>query len=114
VWYSNQMAATNVWREAKEAGLRATETADDPHNAWYSLAALYASENQFDGVERSLRRSIQSSPTWFKPHWMLARVLMTRGRREEAEKEAQLAANLNAGKNPEVAETLEKIQAKNK
>ena len=50
----------------------------------------------------SLRQAILSSPTWFKPHWMLAQVLMTRGRREEAEAEAKLAVILNGGKNPEV------------
>ena len=45
---------------------------------------------------------------------MLAQILMTKGRRDEAEAEAQLAASLNGGKNPEVGWTLEDIRAKNK
>lgn len=125
IWYSNQMAAQALrapeiveklkcWQQALESGFRAGTTADDPHNAWYNLSSLYARENQFDATERSLRRAIASSPTWFKPHWMLAQVLSVRGRRDEAEKEAKIAAYLNAGKNPEVAETLVRIQANDK
>jgi tetratricopeptide (TPR) repeat protein len=117
VWYSNQMAAAalkapnavealKAWQQALEAGVRATKTADDPHNAWYSLAALHARQNDFERTEACLRQAIASSPTWFKPHWMLARILTIRGRRDEAKAEAELAARFNGGKNPEVSQTL--------
>jgi tetratricopeptide (TPR) repeat protein len=125
IWYSNQMAkearkaheilvALTSWQQALESGIRATKTADDPQNAWYNLSSLHARENQFTSTEQALRQAILISPTWFKPHWTLAQVLMTRGRLREAEAEAKLAANLNAGKNPEVARTLAEIQAKDK
>lgn len=125
IWYSNQMAnealkATEIlaalksWQQALESGMRATKTADDPQNAWYRLSSLHARENQFASTERALRGAISTSPTWFKPHWMLAQILMTKGRREEAESEAKLAVSLDGGKNPEVTRTLEEIQAKNK
>jgi hypothetical protein len=94
------------------AAWRATRTAEDPFNAWYSLAALYASQNDAAGVERSLRAAIAANPNWFKPHWTLAQVLLVEGRVEEAARQAALAAELNAGKNPEVARTLEEIRAR--
>jgi len=93
------------------AAVRATQTAEDPFNAWYSLAALYASQNDAVGAERSLRAAIAANPNWFKPHWTLAQVLLLEGRVQEAGREAALAADLNAGKNPEVARTLEEIRA---
>jgi O-antigen ligase len=125
LWYSRQMAAaalkaTNpvsalkAWQQALEAGVRATNTADDPNNAWYSLAALHARQNDFVPTERCLRAAVASSPNWFKPHWMLARVLMATGRRQEADVEAGLAVTLNAEKDPEVVETLAKIRGQGK
>jgi hypothetical protein len=43
---------------------------------------------------------------------MLAQVLQTKGHRAEARAEAALAADLDGGKNPEVARTLAQIGAK--
>jgi tetratricopeptide (TPR) repeat protein len=122
IWYSRQQAAAaaqsaldpvsalRAWQQALEAGYRATQTAEDPHNAWYSLATLHARQNDYRQTEQCLRAAIASSPNWFKPHWMLARVLMSRGHREQALAEARLAVDLNGGKNPEVAAALEKLQ----
>jgi O-antigen ligase len=123
LWYSRQTAAAAVkatdpvsalraWQQALESGKRATTTADDPYNAWYSLASLHARQNDFEPTERCLRAAIASSPNWFKPHWMLAQVLQIKGRRAEALAEATLAANLDGGKDPEVAKTLAQIGAK--
>ena len=52
--------------------------------------------------KRVWRAAIRCSPNWFKPHWMLAQILRREGRLEEARAEAERAAYLNAGKNPEV------------
>jgi hypothetical protein len=41
----------------------------------------------------------------------LAQVLRTNGRLEEAQAQAELAAKLNNGKNPEVNQTLYQIRA---
>jgi O-antigen ligase len=123
LWYSRQMAAAalkatdpvsalRAWQQALESGVRATGTADDPYNAWYSLASLHARQNDVESTERCLREAIASSPNWFKPHWMLAQVLQTKGHRAEARAEAALAADLDGGKNPEVARTLAQIGAK--
>ena len=117
LWYSRAMVlaaqksdqpATRLtaWREAFDAATRATQTADDRHNAWYNLAAFYASQNDFKRTEQSLRSAIEYSPNWFKPHWMLAQVLREAGRLPEAIAEAQAAVNLNGGKNSEVTATL--------
>ena len=98
-------------REALAAGLRATESSEDRQNAWYSLASVYAAQGDAAAVERSLRASIACGPNWFKPHWILAQVLRANGRLEEAQAQAELAAKLNNGKNPEVNQTLYQIRA---
>jgi hypothetical protein len=87
-------------------------TAEDPFNAWYNLSALYASRNDAAGAERCLRAAIAAHPTWFKPHWMLAQVLRAESRGAEALREAGLASQLDGGKHPEVAFTLQQLQAR--
>jgi cytochrome c-type biogenesis protein CcmH/NrfG len=63
-------------------------------------------------VESSLRRAIAANPNWFKPHWMLAQQLRRESRLEEAGKEAALAAELDSGHHPEVAQTLVEVGAR--
>jgi O-antigen ligase len=122
LWYSRRLAAfiqtapdpiqrIQAWPQAVEAAIAATRTAEDRHNAWYNLAAFYATQNDAQRAEAALRSAIACAPNWFKPHWMLAQVLRAGGRPREALEEASLAAELNGGKNPEVARTLEEIRA---
>jgi O-antigen ligase len=117
LWYSRAMSALALRtpdkiqriQDAAQAGyaaLRATTTAEDPFNAWYNAAVLYAQVNDVVYAERSLRAAITAHPNWFKPHWMLARVLLLEDRQDEAWREASLALELDAGKHPEVEETL--------
>jgi O-antigen ligase len=121
LWYSRQASVTAskaldpvtallAWQQSLESGVRATTSAEDPLNAWYQMASLYARQNNFERTERCLRAAIASSPNWFKPHWMLAQVLATARRRDEALREAALAADLDGGKNPEVTQTLAQIE----
>jgi len=117
LWYSR--ALLGVWRKAPTPALRiesfamaaaaaerATQTAEDPFNAWYSLSELYATRNDAAGAERCLRAAIAAHPNWFKPHWTLAQVLRFESRREESEREAALALDLDGGKHPEVSRSL--------
>jgi len=117
LWYSramyalaqrtpNKLQRIQIAAQAGYAALRATQTAEDPFNAWYNAAALYASANETVYAERSLRAAIAAHPNWFKPHWMVARVLLLEGRTEEARREAAWAVQLDAGKHREVAETV--------
>ena len=117
LWYSRAMSALaqrtpdrlrriQITAQAGYAALRATQTAEDPFNAWYHAAALYATTNDAFYAERSLRAAIAAHPNWFKPHWMLARILALEGRRDEAGREAALAVELDGGKHKEVAETM--------
>jgi hypothetical protein len=94
------------------AGERATRTAEDPFNAWYSLSAVYASQNDVAGTERCLRRAIAAHSVWFKPHWTLAQVLRLQGRVEDARREAALALDLDGGKHAEVRQTAEGLRAR--
>ena len=112
LWYSRSLLGLASKTSASAAGTaarRATETAEDPFNAWYNLAMFYARQNDAAGSERSVRAAIAAHPNWFKPHWILAQILSLDGRLEEAKKEATLAANLDGGKDQEVTRTLREI-----
>ncbi len=122
LWYSRAMLNVAIktthpavryqaFAQAGAAALRATQQAEDPFNAWYSLSELYALKNDSRQTESSLRAAIAASPNWFKPHWALAQLLRLESRMDEAESEAAQAADLNAGKHPEVAGTLAEIRA---
>jgi len=88
---------------------RASITSEERQNAWYNLAEFYATRNDVSGVEACLRRSIQASPNWFKPHWALSQALLLSGRRDEALAEAMRAAELDGGKAPEIAKFLQTV-----
>jgi hypothetical protein len=94
-------------QQAFLAARRATETSEERQNAWYNLAAFYATRNDALDVEACLRHSIDASPNWFKPHWALAQTLLLAGRRTEAMAEAARAADLDGGKYPEIANFLQ-------
>jgi hypothetical protein len=122
LWYSralldlanrtaNPSIAARTRVEAQRAALRATETAEYPANAWYSLAAFYASQNDSSGTETSLRSAIAANSRWFKPHWILAQLLRRESRFGEAQREAALAESLDGGKFPEVTHTWLEIDA---
>jgi len=97
--------------ESRGAAMRATQTAEDPFDAWYNLAVVCGGQNDASCVEPSLRQAIAADPMWFKPHWALAQVLMLTGRINEAQAEAARAAELDAGKDAEVGRTLQQIRA---
>jgi O-antigen ligase len=110
IFVSRALAA----QQAFEAGVRAVTTAEDRQNAWYNLAALFAVRNDASGTERALRNAIAWAPNWFKPHWALARLLALAGHNTEARTEAQLATQLDGGRDQEVTETLTKLMSAGK
>ena len=123
LWYSRALLTAGqkapqigdrllAFHMAVEAGDRATRTAEDPFNAWYSLSSIRAAQNDTAGTERCLRAAIAAHPTWFKPHWTLAQVLRLQSRGEEALYEAALASDLDGGKHPEVAQTLQELRTR--
>lgn len=104
--------AVKGWQEAIQSGIRATQLAEDPQNAAYSLASLYGQADNRKESEHYLRSAIADAPNWFKPHWVLARLLESSGRHEQALVEASAAVERDGGKHAEVAETLRQLQAK--
>ena len=104
------LPAIKALQESIQAGIRATKGAEDRHNAFYNLASLYAFNNNPRDAERSLRSAIEVAPNWFKPHWMLARVLNLKGQHGEAWKEAQAAMERGGSKLAEVVETLRPLK----
>lgn len=97
-------------REAANAALNATRTSEEPPNAWYNLAAFLSMTNAPADVERSLREAIRAAPYWYKPHWVLAQLLVAEHRLDEARREAEIAVECNL-KEPELLHTLENIRA---
>jgi tetratricopeptide (TPR) repeat protein len=106
---SNPALALMASQQAFSAAQRAAETSEERQNAWYNLAAFYATQNDAADVEACLRRSVDASPNWFKSHWALAQMLLLSGRRTEALAEAARAAHLDGGKDPEIAKFLQSI-----
>jgi len=116
LYYSRSMASIagstpvfqtrlDAWSEAMRAGAMAAEHSEQRQNAWYSLATLFAAQNNPASVERALRMSIAWAPRWFKPHWALAEFYRANGRRQDAIVEAALALQCDGGKNPQVIST---------
>ena len=122
LWYSRAMGgaargaknpndAIVAWQQGLDAAVRAAHSDEERQNAWYSLAEFYAYQNDFAHTEQSLRSAISCAPNWFKPHWVLARVLQTVGRLPEARTEASRAVDLDGGRDPEVVQTYREIMA---
>jgi O-antigen ligase len=97
-------------REALNAALSATHGSEEMANAWYNLAGFLSMTHSPPDVERSLREAIDAAPNWYKPHWVLAQLLVTEHRLDDARHEAEIAVSCN-GKAPEVLYTLENIRA---
>ena len=111
LWYSRALLTMPAVLPAGQAALAAARTAEDPFNAWYNLAEIYAIGNSPSETERCLRNAAAANPVWFKPHWMLAQLLRVEGRVADAGTEAAIAADLDAGKHPEVGRTAAEIAA---
>ncbi|MBN9663924.1 MAG: O-antigen ligase family protein [Acidobacteria bacterium] len=110
LYFSRRFTAARSLPEALVAGGQAASGPEDRSNALYNLAALHSASNDARAVEADLRAAIDSSPQWFKPHWMLARLLAGRGQFEEANREADRAVELDGGKHPEVTLTRDRIR----
>ena len=105
---SNPQIRLSAVSEGVAAADRATESTDDPFDAWYNRAMFCGNPAC---AEQSLREAIAASPMWFKPHWALAELLRVRGDMAGAEREAARAAELDAGRDPEVRRTVQEIRA---
>ena len=108
-WGGESRAA--AWAAGLDAARRATEGADDRHNAFYNLASFHAIRNDFRETENSLRAAILIAPNWYKPHWKLAQIYLAAGLIDKALPEAEAAAELNSGRDPEVAATLNQVRS---
>jgi len=91
------------------AAVRATQTAEEPFDAWYNASQYYALRNDAAATERCLRAAIAARPEWFKPHWALAQLLGLENRLPEADREAARAVDLDNGAHAEVMKTCQEI-----
>jgi O-antigen ligase len=122
VWYSRALTeaaknspntefARQARAEALEAAIRSTKVSEDRHNAFYNLALLYLAQGYPDNAESALWSTVEYAPRWFKPHGLLAEILISSHKLEAASTEAQKAIKFNGGKNPEVDNTLRRIRS---
>jgi tetratricopeptide (TPR) repeat protein len=120
LWFSRSLAKValqtpdlrlrlEAGQKALEAARLAAASAEDRHNALYNLAVLSAAAGDRRATEYSLRLAIRAAPSWYKPHWALARLLQVTGRNREAIEEARTAADLNAGRQQAVSDTFNSI-----
>ncbi|QOY88460.1 O-antigen ligase family protein [Paludibaculum fermentans] len=110
LYFSRRFTAARRRPEALTAGVQAAAGPEDRPNGLYNLAALHSASNDAAAVEADLRAAIDASPQWFKPHWTLARLLAGQGRRNEANREADRAVELDGGKHPEVTLARDRIR----
>jgi O-antigen ligase len=106
---STPALASMASQQAFSVAQHAAETSEERQNAWYNLAGFYAARNDAASVEACLRRSVEASPNWFKSHWALAQLLLLSGQRTEALAQAARAADLDGGKDPEIAKFLQAV-----
>ncbi len=96
-------AAIHAWHRAS------VDSEQRPH-AYYGLATSRASMGDPNGTQEALTHAIGLAPRWYKPHWMIARILSDQGFVGRGLREAELAAWLNGGHDQEVAMTLEALR----
>jgi O-antigen ligase len=111
LWYSRALLSVPAVLPAGQAALSAVRNPEDPFDAWYNLAEIYAIGNSAAETERCLRAAAAANPVWFKPHWMLAQVLRLEGRVTDAAAEAATATDLDGGRHAEVGRTAAEIAA---
>jgi len=82
LWFARNLAshATRSKEDARylspalEAARRATATAEDPQNAWQTVAFLLAAKGDIPGAVDAYRRCLIIAPRWRQPKEMIARL----------------------------------------
>ena len=91
------------------ASMRAAERSEQRPNGLYGVAAAHFSSGNFAAAESSAREAIQMAPRWYKPHWLLARVLAERGQKDGALRAARVAVRLNGGRDANIVAEWESL-----
>jgi hypothetical protein len=63
-------------------------------------------QNDVPGTAKALVTASGIAPNWFKPHWVLTKLLSRDGERDQAISEAQRAESLDDEKHAEVSQTV--------
>lgn len=94
---------------AKQASADAERGTEENFYAYYQSAVLAMVRGDFGETETKLRQSIALAPRWYRPHAMLASVLIEQGRPKESEQEAKLALEYAGSHQDEIRLALRKI-----
>ena len=117
LWFTGAVVAAGSRGEDKivaaqaamAAAKRATLEAEDRQNAFLTLAMLQAQGGDPEPIEQSLRSAIDAAPNWYKPRAALFRLLLRLGRRDEAIEQGRRAAELAAGRYPELEAEFQSV-----
>jgi O-antigen ligase len=119
LWFSQQLEsgistvkpgeapASDVLASAIGAATRACRTSPDRQNAFYNLGILGLLHNDSQAAEKAFRAAAGQAPNWYKPHLLLAEILLQSNRAYAAEEEGAKALDLSGGQHPEIRNTLE-------
>jgi O-antigen ligase len=119
LWCSRQLAIlarssqggrrNSLLMAAKRASADAERGTEENFYAYYQSGILATVSGDFGEAETKLRQSIALAPSWYRPHAMLASVLMEQGRTEPSEQEAKLALEYAGSHQDEIRLALRKI-----
>lgn len=88
--------------EAVRGYERATSLSPNDYRLWLELGRVRGQTGDSEGGERALRRAAELAPNYAMPRWYLGNLLLRAGKQDEAFKELQHAAALDAGLLPQV------------
>jgi putative inorganic carbon (HCO3(-)) transporter len=123
LWFSQQLAAwisksksttpmSQEWEILSQAADRACRTSANRQNALYNLGLVGLLAHDAPGAEHAFDSAARQAPNWYKPHLLLAEILLQTGRPDAARIEALKAVDLSGGRHPETLRTLEATRAR--
>lgn len=96
--------------EALQSALGAVAVSDRPHVLLVHLASLYALEGRNQEAKELLEQAVTLAPSWYRPRWLLAVLLLSERQNGEAARQAAAALERGARSHPEIALSCVEIQ----
>jgi O-antigen ligase len=119
LWFSRQLAGaarsaspenlTPLLNLARKASEVAERTSEEPFNALYQSAVLAVAADDLDSAEKKLRTLIPEAPAWYKPHQLLAQLLIVSGRTGDGIEQGRIAADVAGRRRQEVENSIKSL-----
>ncbi len=95
---------------ALKAGHDAVPQVGSPQLTDVRLASLYVVANRFSEARGALHDAARAAPQWYRPHYLLAELLLQQGQKQDAAREARAALLLGAREHPEITQRCLQIE----